>query len=231
MVLRENSWAAGSFLLGTMIGCVATATDSPSVALSTGSPVRIVEGSDPICSMLEDPAVAPSNREDQPKWSDSAVDLQALTTQESIFDFYNDGKLARVFMATYSDHYMDGNTLLVQAGKSATKVDVAITNPLDDPNAWYLPCQFESSSAAIKDCPPFSQNNDEAGLSASLSQRAKVLRFRGRYSHVIPWRNHGITYLLVTATSKGMHGYEAVLTPLPGKLFKLTCLIKVRPAG
>ncbi len=126
---------------------------------------------------------------------------------------------------------MAGSTLLVQSGESANKVDVAVSNPLEDPNVWYIPCQFESTNIAVADCPPFSQKNDEAGLSASLSKRSKVIRFRGRYSYVLPWRINATTYVVVTSNSAESTRYVAVLKPLPGRRFKLSCLMEAGLAG
>lgn len=201
-------------------------------------PARVVEGSDPVCSKVQDAVISepmafayPGDQDDQPKWSGVEFPRPMHSTQESDFDFYNDGKLARVFLTEYDDHYMAGSTLLVQSGNSVTKVDVAISNPLEDPNAWYIPCQFESTNIAVADCPPFSGNNNEAGLSASYSKRSKAIRFRGRYSYVLPWRINSTTYVIVTANSAGSAGYIAVLKPLSGRRFKLSCLMEAGLAG
>ena len=105
---------------------------------------------------------------------------------------------------------MLGSTLLVQPGRSPSTVDVAASNPLEDHDTWFIPCQLQGKRCPLQDCPPFSQNNDEAGLTVSWNKRTRHVRFPGRYSDVVPLRLQSTTFLLVTGSSPESRGYAAI---------------------
>src|SRR5262249_5137976 len=143
---------------------------------------------------------------------------------ESDFDFFNDGNSARVFQSFFSDHFMMGSTLLVQPGHAPTGAKPT-NEPLLDPNAWFLPCQLESTEIPFAECPPFSQknDNDEIGLSVADEKGHNVVRFRGRYSFVDAVRIRNTTYVIVTGHSLKSENYAAVLKPHPSKAFDVLC--------
>jgi len=193
-------------------------------------PVEILEGSDPVCDTLRQEL---SNHwqsngfDEEPEWRNADIEIpgELGDTQEADFDFYNDGKLDRVFMSTYGSRYMLGTALLVQPGRSSNTVDVAASNPLEDPDTWFIPCQLQGKRFPLKECPPFSQSNDEVGLTISWNRRTQHVRFPGRYTDVVPLRIRNTTYLLVTASAPNARGHAAVLKPLPTRTFRTTCLL------
>ena len=107
-------------------------------------------------------------------------------------------------------------------------MDVAASNPLEDPDTWFIPCQLQGKRCPLQDCLPFSQNNDEAGLTVSWNKRTRHVRFPGRHSDVVPRRLQSTTFLLVTGSSPESRGYAAVLRPLPTRTFRTTCLLQRR---
>jgi hypothetical protein len=150
------------------------------------------------------------------------------TANEGDFDFFNDGKIDRVFLADFGGHYLLGSLLLVQPGLSPDRVKIANDDPLKDPGTWFIPCQLEPEAKTISECPPFSQANDEAGLTVTNAEGTKTIRFRGRYTELNPVRYDGVTYLIMRAVSEGAGelNYSAVIEPLPGRKFSVVCLAK-----
>jgi hypothetical protein len=195
--------------------------------------VEILEGSDPVCETLRQELTKhwqSNGFDEEPEWRNTDIEIpgELGDTQEADFDFYNHGKLDRVFMSSFGNRYMLGSTLLVQPGRSPSTVDVAASNPLEDPDTWFIPCQLQGKRFPLKECPPFSQSNDEAGLTVSWNKRTQHVRFPGRYSDVVPLRLQSTTFLLVTGSSQESSGYAAMLRPLPTRTFRTTCLLHRR---
>ena len=214
---------------------VQAATSSADLAPLAPGPrqVEILAGSDPACEKLRQELAAywHNNRfDEEPEWRNAAFEIpgELGDMEEADFDFYNNGKLARVFMSSYGSRYMLGTSLLVQPGRSSQTVDVAVDNPLEDPDTWFIPCQLQGKRFPLKECPPFSQDNDEAGLTVSWNERKQHVRFPARYSDVVPLRLHDTTFIIVTGSSPESAGYAAVLMPLPMRTFRTTCLLHRR---
>ena len=214
------------------IGAALPASGGGPLALGP-RPVEILEGSDVVCDTVRQEL---SNHwqsngfDEEPEWRNTDVEIpgELGDTQEADFDFYNNGQLARVFMSSFGSRYMLGTALLVQPGRSPNTVDVAASNPLEDPDTWFTPCQLQDKRFPLRECPPFSRSNDEAGLTVSWNGRTQHVRFPGRYSDVVPLRVNSTTFLLVTGSSPESRGYAAILKPLPTRTFRTTCLLHRR---
>jgi hypothetical protein len=229
------SWKPIRLLAAVMVMSVQAAAPPWNVApLAPGPrPVEILEGSDLVCETLRQELTNywhSNGFDEEPEWRNADVEIpgELGDTQEAIFDFYNNGKLDRVFMSSFGNRYMLGSTLLVQPGHSSSTVDVAVSNPLEDSDTWFIPCQLQGKRFPLKDCPPFSQSNDQAGLTVSWDKRRQHVRFPGRYSDVVPLRLHSRTYLLLTSSSPESRRYAAILRPLPTRTFRTTCLLHQR---
>lgn len=192
--------------------------------------VEVLAGSDPVCETLRQELAVHwqvNGFAAEPEWRPAGVQFpEALAdAQQADLDFYNDGKLSHVLVAAWASRYMLGSALLVQPGRAAAKVDVAMSDPLEDPDAWFIPCQLQGKRIPLKECPPFSENNDGAGLTVYWAQRTHHVRFQGRYADLVPVRLHGTTYVIVTGSAAESVGYAAVLKPLPVRTFRMTCLL------
>jgi hypothetical protein len=132
-----------------------------------------------------------------------------------------------VFLADFGDHYIMGSLLLVQPGLSSDRIRVANDHPIKDPGSWLIPCQFDPEAKTIRECPPFSQANDEAGLTFVNAKGTKTIRFRGRYTELTPLRFDGVTYLVFRAVSEGAGelNYSAVIKPQPSRKFSVLCML------
>jgi hypothetical protein len=150
-------------------------------------------------------------------WKDSAADLpdELIGAQEAEIDFDNDGKPERVYQRDFSTHYMTGSVLLVRSTTSAATFE----------GATFLPCQWDVKAIAIKSCPPFSQDNDEAGF-AMQRRNGKTVFFRARYAELIPFRFHDHTFVAVTSRSEDSADYVAVVDPRARRHFEPKCLLR-----
>jgi hypothetical protein len=227
------------------------ARDSPSEASSSGV-VHTAPGIDPVCATLKEtllnsPPDGPINWDDYNDlvWSDppqgprhkhkhktppSNAPLKPVVlprelsyASESDFDFFNNGRITRVFRNIFGDHYMRGSTLLVEPEDSSKE---PTDDPIHDPAAWFLPCQLQSLEIRISDCAPLSQKNDQAGFSVADIERHRLVRFVGRYSNVDAVRIRGTTYVIIVGHEADTAGYAAVLKPRPGRSFDLLCLLR-----
>lgn len=221
----------------TVLVCQAQASE----AAQGNKASSLVSGTGPVCAAVRDALT--------PRWADflepprKTPGLSALTwepteaplgelngAEEAVVDFDNDGKRDRVFMRSFEDRYMNGSVLLVQSGHSASVLQVGAT-PLED-NAWFIPCQLDARTLAVKECPPFSQNNDEAGLRVQGRTAKEQVFFRARYSAVTPFRFDNITYVLVTGQIETAAGtFGAVLKPLPDHQFATACVFQRTPTS
>lgn len=226
-------WRAIRLLAAVMLIPVHAATPAADVE-PLGGPgprtVEILEGSDPVCETLRQKLTShwqSNGFDEEPEWRNTDVEIPGALgdTQEADFDFYNNGKLDRVFTSSFGNRYMLGSTLLVQPGRSPSTVDVAASNPLEDPDTWFIPCQLQGKRFPLKDCPPFAQSNDDAGLTVAWNKHTGHVRFPGRYSEVVPLRLQSTTFILVTGSSPESRGYAAILRPLPTRTFHTTCLL------
>lgn len=162
-------------------------------------------------------------RTDQPSWQPSTVTIAKRQTDQADFDFYNDGIVDRIYMAGFEDHYMQGTVLLVQPGRSTSEPASVSDDPLEDPKAWFIPCQLSSDPIPLKECPPFSQQHDEAKFLASAPGSKPVVWFRVRYTDIVPIRFNGLTYLIATSRSKESRQDVTVMKPLPNRKFAHLC--------
>jgi uncharacterized protein len=164
----------------------------------------------------------------RPNWSKTSVQLpeELAGSVESIFDFNNDGKLDRVFSRTYDNKYMRGSVLLVQPGRSSSKLMVS-TSPMDS-TSIYLPFQIGKVRHNIYDYPPFSQKKGEAGFSMKGRKGKDELYFLGRCSSVEPFTIQGTSYIAVSSDC-GYKDSVAVLKPLPDSTFQKIGLFRRVP--
>ncbi len=162
----------------------------------------------------------------RPEWGETSVKLhkELAGCDESILDFNNDGKLDRVFSKTFMNTYMHGSVLLAQPGRSSTKLLVS-ASPLDSASL-FLPFHLGKVRHSIYDCPPFSQENDEAGFSMKGRNEKDEVYFRGRYSDIAPFSFHGISYIAVSSYSEDTRDFVAVLKPLPDGTFRKIGLLR-----
>jgi len=157
------------------------------------------------------------------KASDSVVLPEELAgSNESIFDFDNDGKKDRVFGRIFENTYMHGSVLLVQYNYSILDKK----NPFEETSGFF-PCQMDKTPHKIKDCPPFSQENDEAGFSMEGQTDKDSFYFRARYSSLEPFIFQGTTYIGVKSIDE--NDFVGVLKPLPDRTFKEKCLFRKVP--
>ena len=119
---------------------------------------------------------------------------------------------------------MDGSVLLVQPGRSSSKLMVS-ASPMDI-TSIFLPCQMDKVRPKICDCPPFSQENDEAGFSMEGRTNEAPVYFRSRYSTVSPFSFQGTNYISVCTVDGRTQDFVAVLKPLPNKKFEKKCLLR-----
>jgi hypothetical protein len=164
-----------------------------------------------------------------PNWSATSVELpkELAGCSESIFDFKNDGKLDRVFGRSFDYTYMDGSVLLVQYGHSPSRLDVS-DSPMEEASGFF-PCQMGKVRPKIYYCPPFSQENDEAGFSMERRTSEAPVYFRGRYSTVSPFSFQGTNYIGVSTIDEETKDFVAVLKPLPNREFQKKCLLRRVP--
>lgn len=199
--------------------------------------IELLQGSDAVCHAvldeLEEDFYTFSNYPDQskiklsrPNWTTTAVELsnELAGSSESIFDFNNDGKLDRVFSRSFESTYMDGSVLLMQPGRSSSKLNVS-DSPMDQ-NSIFLPCQMGKVRHNILDCPPFSQKNDEAGFSMRGRNEKEEVYFRVRYSSISPFSFHGVNFIGVSTMSEDTQDFVAVLKPMPDGTFQKSCLLR-----
>ena len=221
-------------LAGALMAMPAPGAAPPpdSAAASSGfHPVEILSGSDPACETVRGELAGHwqgHGFDEEPQWKDTdfVVPRELGDAEEADVDFYNDGKLSRVLINYYSSQYMTGSSLLVQHGRSAERVDLAVSDPLEDPDAWFIPCQLQGRRFPLRECPPFSQQNDDVGLTVSWAERSRHVHFVGRYSDLALVRLHDTTFIVVTGSSPEALGYAAVLKPLPTRTFSTTCVLQ-----
>jgi hypothetical protein len=162
----------------------------------------------------------------RPDWNETKVKLpeRLKGCRESIFDFNNDGKMDRVFRRSFENTYMDGSVLLIQPGRSSTKLIVS-ASPIHK-NSIFLPFQLDKVCQNIYDCSPFSQKNDGAGFSMKGRNEKEEVYFRGRYSSVSPFSFKGVNFIGVSTTDEKTKDFVAVLKPLPDGTFQKICLLR-----
>jgi len=193
--------------------------------------IEILYGSGPVCQAVLDELKRDfktfSNYPDQskiklsrPNSSKTSVDLpkELAGSSESIFDFNNDGKLDRVFLREYESVYMEGSVLLVQPGHSPSRLDVS-DSPMEGASGFF-PCQMGKVRNNIYDCPPFSQDNDDAGFSMKGRNEKDEVYFIGRYSTISPFNFQGTNYIGVSTVDEMTEDFVAVLKPLPDGTFQ-----------
>ena len=199
--------------------------------------IELLKGSDAVCHAVVDELKGDfytfskyPNQEKiklhRPDWNKTSAKLpeELKGFRESIFDFNNDGKLDRVFYRSFENNYMDGSILLVQPGRSSTKLDVP-DSPMDKTSS-FLPCQMGKVRHEIYDCPPFSQKNDEAGFSMKGRTEKEGVYFRGRYSTVSPFSFQGVNFTGVGTKDEETQDFVAILKPLPDGTFQKMCLFR-----
>lgn len=173
----------------------------------------------------------------RPIWSDASETLQTNKsikqqyplrfTQESFFDFNNDGKPDRVLNSNLESTYMDGSVLLVQLGNSRQQFHALA--PLNSASSQLLSCQMDKVHHDIDSCPPLTQESDDAGFFVPAALGQPPIRFRARYTHLDPFFYRGTTYLVASSKSSESMEYFAVLKPLPNSSFLPMCLFREVP--
>lgn len=165
----------------------------------------------------------------RPKWTMTGADLpeELKGSGESQLDFDNDGNIDRLLSREYQGTYMQGSVLLVQPGRSSKELKVG-SDPLDK-SSMFLPCQMDSRQPQITQCPPFSQEHDEAGYEIGGARGGESVFFRGRYTDLTPFTFERTTYLGLRGLSENSSDYVAIVKPLPGRKFQPMCLFRRVP--
>ena len=155
--------------------------------------------------------------------SDADLPGDLAGADEAEFDFDNDGARDRVFRKSFSTHYMTGSALFVQPGRSSAAA--SSERPADDVTAVFVPCQWNASAIRIVSCPPFAQDNDEAGMAIPRRKPMAPVFFRARYSDLYPFRLGERTYVAITSASAEAVDFTAVVEPAPHARFEPRCLL------
>jgi hypothetical protein len=205
------------------------------VKLPKAGDILLLKGSDKVCKMVhnglkenfwtfEHYSTGVKIKLLRPNWSSTSVKLpeDLHGSEESSFDFDNDGKLDRVFLRTFTSGYMYGSVLLVQHGHSASELKVS-TTPMDK-NSSFLPCQMDSVPRKIMDCPPFPDSKGEGDFLVKGRTTKESVHFRGRYTTLTPFNFQNTSFIGVSSISED--DYTAVLKPLPNKKFQQMCLFQ-----
>jgi hypothetical protein len=216
----------------------ATATSQPAVAPANAPNApgtEILLGSDPACEQLRAELAARwqgHGFDEEPAWKDQDPDFtfprEFGDGQQANVDFYNDGKLSRVFLHYFDGPARKGSSLLVQPGRAAERVEVAASDPLEDPESWLIPCQLQGKRFPLSQCPPLSDRNDDTGLTVSWADHTRHLHFSSRYMDLALARLNDTTFVVVTGTSPETRDFAAVLKPLPYRTFRTTCVLHRR---
>jgi uncharacterized protein len=198
--------------------------------------IEIVSGKDNLCELAKIQltankwpvfkAYAPNETAFSTKDIDYKIyipkELEGATTQ--IFDFNNDGKLDLVISSYFSNNYMDSSPLLVEQGNSSTTLDLPKIPFSND--AWFLPCQLDRPDISLSTCPPFSQDNDESGFAVPTKNIKDTVYFRGRYTHLEPFRFNNRTYIFASSMAEATMNMFAIIEPLPKKKYRPVCLLQ-----
>ena len=203
---------------GALLGPIGSKSEPPK------SHAHRAQGSNSLCESIAEYLPYANLRSDF-HTPDVPLPNELRIATENDFDFFNDGKIDRVFLADFGGHYLMGSLLLVQPGLSSDRIRVANDDPIKDPGSWLIPCQLEPEAKTISECPPFSQANDEAGLTVVNAKGTKTIRFRGRYTELTPLRIDGVTYLVIRAASERELNYSAVIKPQPSRKFRVLCML------
>jgi hypothetical protein len=204
----------------------------PGTKSSPVGSIEIVSGKSPICQ-----TITPNRHNDSFSGFARYPQSETMTelpegfegSSESIYDFDNDGKLDRVFTVGKEGHYMQGNAILVQFGKSSKQLEVDQDSILSE-NSIIAACQLGSAKHRIGDCPPIpGQNADESGFEMKGAPGEPPVYFRARYVGLYPFRYENSNYVGVESYSQDTMNYIAVLKPLPNRKFEQTCLIREVP--
>ena len=211
----------------------AQAADTGDAGAAGAHRVEILTGSDPACATLSQELTghwASHGLDEEPQWRDPdfMAPRELGDAEEADLDFYNDGKLSRVLINYNQGDYLSGSSLLVQHGRAADKLDLAVEAPLEDPDTWLIPCQLQGKRFPLRECPPFSHVNDDAGLTVSWANGSRHVHFLGRHADIALLRLNGTTFLLVTGSTPEAQGYAVVLKPLPVRTFSTTCVLQRR---
>jgi hypothetical protein len=204
-------------------------------AAAPARPVEILDGSDAACETLRAELAARwqgHGFDEEPAWKDQDPDFtfprELGDGQQADVDFYNDGKLSRVFLHYYDSPAMRGSSLLVQPGRAPERLELAASDPLEDPESWLIPCQLQGKRFPLSQCPPLSDRNDDTGLTVSWADHTRHVRFRSRYMDLALVRLNNTIFVVVTGTSPDTADFAAVLKPLPYRTFRTTCLLHRR---
>ncbi len=161
-----------------------------------------------------------------PAWGPPTTDLPAELegSEESVFDFDNDGAPDRVFRRELMTGYLFGTVLLVQPGHASSQRPAR--GPTSEARARLLPCQWDPNRHPLRDCPLFSQLADEAGFAVKDSRNGQTVWFRSRYTLLHPFFYKGSTFVEAISTSEiGSKNHLAVLKP-HAEGFETSCLFR-----
>jgi len=201
--------------------------------------VDIIDGTAPVCRVVATALAGDARltilREPDPAWRDvweNAASLipewhRSTAISEAEFDFDNDAIADRVTRFEHWDSYQRGSDLMVRLGNADRNAAPLAQETADFSNEryWFLPCQWDRQPIATMACPGFTQDHDEAALDVATPQGPSV-RFRARYSDLVPLRYRARSYVVVTALDETAAGFIAVIEPRPLKKFRPVCLFK-----
>jgi hypothetical protein len=207
----------------------------PGTTLPTLGSIELLAGSSEVCDAVQRELTADfatfGRDADQslmklkrPDWGKPSAALPEHVNEEneSIFDFDNDGKLDSVQSVSSETHYMDAIGLIVTFGNSPSTlrgIDAAT-----DAGRMDIPCQMDAVHHDFSDCPPNTQNADEAGFAMKAGTEPPVF-FRARYSMLAPFEFRGSNFIGVAGQGEAEE-YVAVLRPMPNREFKQMCLFR-----
>jgi hypothetical protein len=121
--------------------------------------------------------------------------------------------------------YEDGVIAVALVAPSAGSVLLRLQGSILYVRLGALPCQLDARPIATRECPPFSQNYDDAGLTMADRGSRKVL-FRGRYVGLTPLQLAGTTFVLVETYDERTRNELAVIKPRLAKTFEPVCLLR-----
>jgi hypothetical protein len=141
-----------------------------------------------------------------------------------VYDFDNDGYLDAVYVGSHASNYQNDRLILVERGSSRKTLRIA-SNPLPSSRAWLLPCQGQGPTRMpLAQCPGFPQGNEEAGIRVQFATGSVF--FGARYTHLLPFRYQGRTYVHVSTVSEETSRFTAVVEPSPRGRLRPVCLLE-----
>lgn len=197
--------------------------------------IELLAGSDKVCDAVQRELTADfatfgryadqaSMTLKRPDWGKPSAALPEHVNEEdeSLFDFDNDGMFDSVRSVGSETRYMNAIGLIVAFGTSSKTLEVL--DATMDAGKMNIPCQMDVVHHDFSDCPPNTQNADEAGFAMKAGTERSVF-FRARYSMVAPFEFRGSNFIGVAGQGEAEE-YVAVLRPMPKREFRQMCLFR-----